>query len=204
MKKGWTKLAGINILAIVVMILVGLVSFRTVAPTGVLIAPVAGIISLAVTVALGTVSGVIVAVVSGILLMFLQNADWLLFLNFVILAVFVGWIIGWRIPLSRRLSHQQLIWLGILGGICELVLTILFTALMGWRTDGNWLAFVRLNLLPTILTALLDAVLIGPVALVFRWLAKQVLPPEDDGENQDPHGPVEINLSEKKKKKKQE
>lgn len=202
MKKEWSKIAGLDFLALVVMILVGLISFRTVAPTGVLIAPVAGIISLAVTIALGTVSGLLVALVGGIILMFFQNADWLLVLNFVLLVVAVGWVIGWRIPLSRRLSHQQLIWLGILCGIVELLLTILLTVFVGWQTDGNWLAFVRLNLLPTILTALLDAVLVGPVALVLRWLAKQVLPPDDAGEDSQPQGSVEINLSEKKKKQK--
>lgn len=202
MKNEWTKVAGITILAIIVMVLVGLVSFRTVAPTGMLIAPLAGIVSTALVIALGTTAGVVAAVIGGLVLLFLQNADWVLVVNFVILALFIGWLIGWLIPLSRRLTHQQLIWLGIVTGISELVLTVLLTAFVGWRTGGNWLAFVRLDILPTVLTALLDAVLVGPLALAFRWLAKQILPPTDDRQDADPHGPVEINLSKKDKQNK--
>lgn len=202
MKKGWTKVAGITILAIIVMVLVGLVSFRTVAPTGMLIAPLAGMVSTALVIALGTVAGVVATVVGGLVLLFLQNADWTLVINFVVLALFIGWLIGWRIPLSRRLTHQQLIWLGIVTGISELILTMLLTAFVGWHTGGNWLAFIRLDILPTVLTALLDAVLVGPLALTFRWLARQILPPADDSQDTDLHGPVEINLSKKDKQNK--
>lgn len=202
MKKAWPKVAGIVFLAVVLMVLVGLVSFRTVAPTGMLIAPLAGSVSTALVIALGTTAGLVTAAVGGIFLLFLQNADWVLVANFVILALFIGWLIGWRIPLNRRLTHQQLIWLGIVSGISELVLTVLLTALVGWQTGGDWLAFVRLNILPTILTALLDAVFVGPLALAFRWLARQILPVVEDGQDTDPHSPVEINLSKKDKQNK--
>lgn len=200
-KRYWGKVAGLIVLAIVLMVLVGLISFRTVVPTGVLIAPLAGIVSVAMTIALGTGPGILTAAIAGIVLHFLQAADWLLVVNFLLLTVFIGWLIGWRLPRSQRVTHQQLIWLGIVSGISELLITVIITALFGWLTGGNWLVFVRLNLLPTILTILCDAVFIAPLAFFFRWLAQQLLPPENTGADPKQQGSVEINLSKKKNKK---
>ena len=90
MKKHWVKVGGIIILAVVLMVIVGLVSFRTVVPTGVLIAPLGGLVAVAVTIGVGTVPGVLTVVVAGIILHFLQNADWLLVLNFLLLTLFIG------------------------------------------------------------------------------------------------------------------
>lgn len=201
MKKHWVKVGGIIILAVVLMVIVGLVSFRTVVPTGVLIAPLGGLVAVAVTIGVGTVPGVLTVVVAGIILHFLQNADWLLVLNFLLLTLFIGWLIGWRLPRGQRVTHQQLIWLGIVSGITEFLITVCLTALFGWQTGGSWLVSVRLNLLSTVLTVLCDAVFIGPLAFIFRWLADQLLPPEEDGSN-DHHGAIEIDLSEKKKNQK--
>lgn len=200
MNNKWLKWLGMIVLAVALMVATGLVSWRTVAPTGQLISPLAGIVAVAMTVALGVTTGLVTALLGGGALLLLQSADVSLLINFLLLTLIMGWLIGWRIPLSRRLTHQQLIWLGIAAGIGELVLTLVLTALTGLISDGHWLAFVELNWLPTLLTALCDAVLVGPVTAVLRWLGRQILPP-DHLEHQ-PKGPVEINLSKKKKDKK--
>ncbi|EEW52995.1 hypothetical protein HMPREF0494_1718 [Limosilactobacillus antri DSM 16041] len=197
------RTAGIIILAVVLMLLVGINSWRTVAPTTVLIAPLAGLVAASVAVGLGTVSGVATALIGGLALLLLGSADWLLVLNYLLLVLLIGWVIGWRLPLTRRLTHQQLIWLGIVAGITEFGLNLVQVAVMGAVTGAGWLIFVRLAWLPGVLTALLFAVLVGPLAAGWRWLGRQLLPPEPpSGDSADsPRGPVEIDLSHKDKRK---
>lgn len=194
------KRAGIDLLAVILMTVIGMFAFRTVAPSGELIAPVAGMVSVALTIALGTMDGIVISIIAGILLVFTQNADWFLVANFILMSFAIGWAVGWRVPLSRQITSTELIWLGIVAGLGELVLTQLITAGIGAMHDGNWLAFLRINLEPTILCALLDAVFIGPLVWLFRWLGRQLLPVEAD--NEQISGPVEIDLTNKNKKHK--
>lgn len=198
------KTAGIVILAVVLMLVVGINSWRTVTPTMVLVAPLAGLVAVSITIGLGTLSGAITALVGGFGLLLLGSADWLLILNFLLLTLLIGWLVGWRIPLSRRLTHQQLIWLGIVTGIAELILELIQAALMGALTGAGWLIFVQLTLLTAVLTALLYAVLVGPLAAFWRWLGRQILPPEPQNTSSEdtPRSSVEINLSHKEKHKK--
>ncbi|WP_228063282.1 hypothetical protein [Limosilactobacillus oris] len=197
------KTAGIIILAVVLMLLLGVNSWRISAPTAVLVAPLAGLVAVSMTIGLGTVSGVATVLVGGLGLLLLASADWPLVLNFLVLVLLVGWLIGWRIPLGQRVTQQQLIWLGIVAGIGEFILNLVQVALVGALTGAGWLIFIRLALLPSVLTALLYAVLVGPLAAFWRWLGRQVLPPEEregDSENS-PQGSVEIDLSNKDKHK---
>ena len=197
------KTAGIIILAVVLMLLLGVNSWRISAPTAVLVAPLAGLVAVSMTIGLGTVSGVATALVGGLGLLLLASADWPLVLNFLVLALLVGWLIGWHIPLGQRVTQQQLIWLGIVAGISEFILNLVQVALVGALTGAGRLIFIRLALLPSVLTALLYAVLVGPLAMFWRWLGPQVLPPEEqegDSENS-PQGSVEIDLSNKDKHK---
>ena len=185
------KTAGIIILAVVLMLLLGVNSWRISAPTAVLVAPLAGLVAVSMTIGLGTVSGVATALVGGLGLLLLASADWPLVLNFLVLALLVGWLIGWRIPLGQRVTQQQLIWLGIVAGISEFILNLVQAALVGALTGAGWLIFIRLALLP------------GVLAAFWRWLGRQVLPPEEqegDSENS-PQGSVEIDLSNKDKHK---
>ena len=185
------------------MLLLGVNSWRISAPTAVLVAPLAGLVAVSMTIGLGTVSGVATALVGGLGLLLLASADWPLVLNFLVLALLVGWLIGWHIPLGQRVTQQQLIWLGIVAGISEFILNLVQVALVGALTGAGWLIFIRLALLPSVLTALLYAVLVGPLAMFWRWLGRQVLPPEEqegDSENS-PQGSVEIDLSNKDKHK---
>ena len=155
------------------------------------------------TIGLGTVSGVATVLVGGLGLLLLASADWPLVLNFLVLVLLVGWLIGWRIPLGQRVTQQQLIWLGIVAGIGEFILNLVQVALVGALTGAGWLIFIRLALLPSVLMALLYAVLVGPLAAFWRWLGRQVLPPEEqegDSENSS-QGSVEIDLSNKDKHK---
>lgn len=200
MQKKWVKIAGLVVLGTVLTVLVGLISFRTVAPTGVLIAPLAGIIPVAMTVAIGTVPGALTAVAGTVVLILLGDAGWLMLINYLLVLLFVGWIIGWQLPLSQRVSHQQLIWLALVSAIAEAIVNLLIVAIIGWQSGGEWLAYIRLDLTPSILAALLYAVLVGPVAMAIRWLARQIMP--DDNSHDDPEGPVEIDLSNHDKKQK--
>ncbi len=194
------KTAGIIILAVVLMLLLGVNSWRISAPTAVLVAPLAGLVAVSMTIGLGTVSGVATALVGGLGLLLLASADWPLVLNFLVLALLVGWLIGWRIPLGQRVTQQQLIWLGIVAGISEFILNLVQAALVGALTGAGWLIFIRLALLPGVLTALLYAVLVGPLAAFWRWLGRQPEEQEGDSENS-PQGSVEIDLSNKDKHK---
>lgn len=197
------KTAGIIILAVVLMLLLGVNSWRISAPTAVLVAPLAGLVAVSMTIGLGTVSGVATALVGGLGLLLLASADWPLVLNFLVLVLLVGWLIGWCIPLGERVTQQQLIWLGIVAGISEFILNLVQVALIGALTGAGWLIFIRLALLPGVLTALMYAVLVGPLAMFWRWLGRQVLPLEEqegDSENS-PQGSVEIDLSNKDKHK---
>lgn len=89
------KTAGIIILAVVLMLLLGVNSWRISAPTAVLVAPLAGLVAVSMTIGLGTVSGVATALVGGLGLLLLASADWPLVLNFLVLALLVGWLIGY-------------------------------------------------------------------------------------------------------------
>lgn len=193
------KTAGIVVLAVVLMLLVGINSLRTITPTAVLIAPLAGLVAVSMVIGLGAVSGLATAVVGSLGLLMVQSADWPLVVNFLLLVILIGWLIGWRIPLSQRLTHQQLIWLGITAGITELVLDLVQAGLMGAITGAGGLIFIRLALLPGILTALLYAVFVGPLAALWRWLGRRLLPPQNSDSPAGPQGPVEVNLSPKKK-----
>ena len=140
------KTAGIIILAVVLMLLLGVNSWRISAPTAALVAPLAGLVAVSMTIGLGTVSGVATALVGGLGLLLLASADWPLVLNFLVLALLVGWLIGWHIPLGQRVTQQQLIWLGIVAGISEFILNLVQVALVGALTGAGWLIFIRLAL----------------------------------------------------------
>lgn len=135
--------------------------------------------------------------------------DWLtgecglvLVLNFLVLVLLIGWLIGWRIPLGQRVTQQQLIWLGIVAGISELSRQFGSSGLVD--IDGCRLVdFYPPGPASQCTNGAPVCRLVGPLAAFWRWLGRQVLPPERAGRRFEKFatGSVEIDLSNKDKHK---
>lgn len=170
-------------LAVVLMALVGLVSARFILPTGVFVAPWSGIIGLAVLLAAGIGDALGVSIVALVIMFLTGMADGVAIIAILLTVVILAWLIGWRSP-DRTITHQQLIFLGLIAGLLQLVLIEAGLAIAGLLFDGQVatsLAYIRLGLSTSVLTVLLYAVLTPLIGLAARWLWQHWV--ESPGEN---------------------
>lgn len=175
------KSLGYAALAVVLMVLVGLISARFILPTGVFVAPWAGIIALAVLLAAGVGDALGVAIVSLVIMFLTGTADLVAIVAILLTVVILAWLVGWQLR-DRTVTHQQLIFLGLIAGLLQLVLIEGCLAIAGLCFDGQGataLAYVRLGLSTSILTALLYAVLTPLLGLGARWLWRHWVAPVD-------------------------
>lgn len=175
-KQSYQKLV-VMVVSLVLMVLVSLVGWRVVLPSGVFTTPLAGIISLAAVLTVGTGAAVVVTVIGLVVMFLLGTADWVTCFDILVTVLVVGRVINWRIPLTEKVATQQLILLGIIAGICQVVVIELAMFAAGWLFNGQlatgW-AFVRLAFPLGILTALVYAVCLWPVGVGGRWLARKI------------------------------
>lgn len=185
-----SKSVAFAVMAVVLMVLVGFGSVRFVLPTGFFVAPWAGIISLAVLLSAGTGWAFLTTVIALIIMFVLGTAGWVAIIDVLLTVTPLAWLIGWQLPRDQGVTHQQLIFLGLVAGLLQLVLIEGGLAVTGWLFDGQrataW-AFVQLGFSTSILTALLYAVLTPLLAIAVRWLWQRWVTPADnnDSDNSD-------------------
>lgn len=174
------------VVAVVLMVLAGFVSVRFVLPTGIFVAPWAGIISQAVLLAAGTGWAFLTTVIALIIMFMIGTVGWVAVIDILLTVALLAWLIGWQIPRDQDVTHQQLIFLGLVAGLLQLVLIEGGLAVAGWLFDAQgataW-AFVRLGFSTSILTALLYAVLTPLLAIAARWLWQRWVAPVDDNDS---------------------
>ena len=175
-------------LAVVLMILVGMVSARFVLPTGIFVVPWAGIVALAVLLAAGIGEALGVVIIALVVMSLTGMTDWVATVATLLTVIILAWLIGWRLG-DRTVTHQQLIFFGLIAGLLQLVLIKAGLAIAGLLFDGQVttaLAYARLGLSTSVLTALLYAVLTPLLGLGTRWLWRHwVAPTNSDNENKD-------------------
>lgn len=168
-----SKSVTMAVVTVVLMVLVGFVSARFILPTGVFVAPWAGIISLAVLLAAGTGWALLTTVLALIIMFIFGTVGWATVIDILLTVALLAWLIGWQLPRDQGVTHQQLIFLGLVAGLVQLVLIEGSLAIAGWLFDGQgatvW-AFVQLGFSTSVLTALLYAVLTPLLAIAVRWL----------------------------------
>lgn len=178
MNKNSLKRAALGIIALIILVLVSLVSFHTVLPTGVFIVPLAGIISVGTVLSLGSVTALIVTVIGAVIMIVLGSSGWIAFFTMIITTLIIGKLINWELPVKAKLPQSQFILVGIVAGIIQLLLVESAFIMVGWyfnhKFSTGW-AFAQTLFPSEILTALLYAVLIPPVAMISRWLVRQIL-----------------------------
>jgi hypothetical protein len=178
-----SKSVAFAVVAAVLMVLAGFVSVRFVLPTGIFVAPWAGIISLAVLLAAGTGWAFLTTVIALVIMFMIGTVGWVAVIDILLTVALLAWLIGWQIPRDQDVTHQQLIFLGLVAGLAQLVLIEGGLAVTGWLFDAQgataW-AFVRLGFSTSILTALLYAVLTPLLAIAARWLWQHWVVPVDD------------------------
>lgn len=155
------------------MVLIGMVSERMVLPTGSYTAPWAGIAALSVLLSSDIIIALIVTIAAVALMLLSGTADWLSSIDILMTIVIVAWLIGWRLPDSQVVTHQQLIFIGVTAGLLQFLFLEVGMTVMGWIFDQQWataLAFGRLGFSTSILTALLYAVLTPLLSWVSRWV----------------------------------
>lgn len=170
-----------DVLAVVLMVLVGMVSARFILPTGVFVAPWAGIVALTILVAAGIGDALSVAIVALVIMSLTGMTDWVAIVATLLTVVILAWLIGWQLG-DRAITHQQLIFFGLVAGLLQLVLIEVGLAIAGLLFDGQLataLAYARLGLSTSILTALLYAVLTPLLGVGVRWLWRHWVAPVD-------------------------
>lgn len=179
------KSLAFDALAVVLMVMVSLISTRFILPTGVFVAPWAGIISLAVLLAAGIGSALGVAIAALVVMFWTGTVNAVASVSILLTVVVLAWLIGWQLG-DRTVTHQQLIFLGLLAGLLQLVFMEAGLAIMGLLFDGQAataLTYARLGLSLSVLTALLYAVLTPLLGLVARWLWRHWVAPIDSDSN---------------------
>ena len=181
-----SKSVAFAVMAVVLMVLVGFGSVRFVLPTGIFVAPWAGIISLAVLLSAGAGWAFLTTVIALIIMFVLGTAGWVAIIDVLLTVTPLAWLIGWQLPRDQGVTHQQLIFLGLVAGLLQLVLIEGGLAVTGWLFDGQgataW-AFVQLGFSTSILTALLYAVLTPLLAIAARWLWQRWVTPADNNDS---------------------
>ncbi|MGN1279960.1 MAG: hypothetical protein ACI4T4_04650 [Limosilactobacillus sp.] len=181
------KAVTLAIAAVVLMVLVSLLSVRFILPTGAFVAPWAGIISLAVLLSAGAGWAFLITFVALIIMMMMGTAGWLAVIDILLTVALLAWLIGWQLPRDQDVSHQQLIFLGLVAGLLQLILIEGGLALVGWLFDGQnataW-AFIQLGFSTSVLTALLYAVLTPLLAIMTRWLWQHWVVPSGNNDSQ--------------------
>lgn len=170
--KSRLKVGTLDIVAVVLMVLIGVVSERLILPTGMFVAPWAGIIALGILLATDLTTALGISIIALVFMFGAGSANILVIVD-VLLTILVIWLV------TRRLypkTHQQLILVGIIAGLLQLVIIEVGLAMMGWFFDQQWetvLAFGRLGLVTSVLTALLYAVFVPLATLACRRLYRQ-------------------------------
>lgn len=178
MNNKFLKRMGLGILLAVLMVVVSLVSFRTVLPVGTYTAPLAGILMVGGLLSLGIMTTGVATVIALIVMMLLGTGNWVTFFSLLILLFILVRLINWQVALKDKLAQQQMIIIGIIAGISQLILSELGGLIMGWifnhQITTGW-TFMGALLPSEILTTLLYAILVPPMIMGSRWLARQLL-----------------------------
>lgn len=202
MKKERLLTVGLWLLALAIICLLAPLNLKTVLPTGTIIAPITVLVAISVIPRLGLLNGALLTVVSQLILLLFNQSDWLTLIVTTLTTLLSGWLVSWEQASSPRLTHQQLLVVGITSGLIILILLEAAYCIVGWRltsTSAGMAEIARLALPTALLTALCYALLIPPFGILFERLGHHDdhQHPTDDDSSQ---GSVIIDLSEQKKK----
>lgn len=179
------------------MVLVSIVSFKTILPVGTFTVPLAEILAVGTIFSLGSVPALVVTVLAAGVMILLGTSDWVGFFTMIITTLVIGRLVNWQVPLKVKIPQQQLIVVGIITGLTQLVAAEIGAVVIGWffndQLATGW-AFAGALLTIESLAALVIAVLVPLVVMASRWLTRQLVP-DDSSNDGDDNGSVVIDLS---------
>lgn len=189
MKKQGLIKGAIAFLSGVIMLLLTMVAFKTVIPTGVAFMPLAGIVTVGLAVTLDWRLSLITTVVATVIAMLMGTADWVTLVSYLVVLLAVWLATRGQATLAVIVSHQQLRWLAIVTGLVQLFYLGIIYGVIGLVLGGTTasLTFIQQIIPLAVLTGLVYGFLVAPIALAMRWVAKKLLH-IDDHHNDDSQG----------------
>lgn len=189
---------GLGILAGVLMVLVSIVSFKAILPVGTFTVPLAEIFAVGAIFSLGSVPALVVTVLAAGVMILLGTSDWVGFFTMIITTLIISRLVNWQVSLKVKIPQQQLIVVGIITGITQLVIAEIGAVIIGWffndQLATGW-AFAGALLTLESLAALVTAVLVPPAVMASRWLTRQLVTDDSSHDDDDDNGSVVIDLS---------
>lgn len=164
---------------LLIICLLSPLNFRGVLPSGTIIAPITALLAIVTIPLLGMLSSTLLIVASQLILLMVNQSDWLTVVVTTLTALFSGWVVRWQQASSQELRHQQMLTIGIGSGLIILLLLEIAYLIVGWRLTGNAVGMfevARLALPISILTGLCYALLIPPLSILLMRISKRWLP----------------------------
>lgn len=164
------------VLVAVIGVLVSLIRYQNVIPTGTVIVDAVLSVILASCFVLGWQPGTLTLVLTAVATTFLKTAHWPDVMAWIIAVIIAVWLERIKFKDQLVLSHRALILLGLTAGLTQLLIELILYAGIGWQFDGGvgLRAFVPLVVPSILVNALLTALLTAPFAMLLRWIMKKV------------------------------
>ncbi|MCI1975155.1 MAG: hypothetical protein LKJ51_04435 [Limosilactobacillus sp.] len=188
---------------LLIICLLSPLNFRGVLPSGTIIAPITALLAITVIPLLGMLSSTLLIIASQLILLLVNQSDWLTVVVTALTALFSGWVVRWQQASSQELRHQQMLTIGICSGLIILFLLEIAYLIVGWRLTGNgggMLEVARLALPISLLTGLCYALLIPPLSILLMQIGKRWLPKARSNQNSKDESVI-IDLSKHEKDK---
>lgn len=166
-----------DVVTLLLMLILSVLQFNVTVPSGNFHIAVVALVSIALMALTDISNGLVVTVIGFTLICLFKMMNWQNLLQLFLLVVVGAVIIALGLPKHQRMTHQQIIWLGLAVGISQLVLLSIIFFIIGWTYFGNLRgAVVELQQVfpAAILNGLLDALLVPPFIFMGARLADKL------------------------------
>ncbi|WP_251546419.1 hypothetical protein [Limosilactobacillus caecicola] len=177
--KKWSWWIGLTILAIVL----GFVQWRYPLPTGTLNVQIAGVVVLAVAVAVDLPLSYGTFILWTISMMLGNVNEWWTAVPVLFALVAVSLVLKWHSRLDLHFTHTQAINFGLIAGACQLVGMLVIVAVQAMLATGQWDDFVtilRVSVPAALLGGLLVCLLLPPATLLVRHFTEEPQEPDSN------------------------
>lgn len=164
------------VLVAVVATLLAFIRYPMVIPSGTINCQAVTPVLLAAFLVLGCRFGAVTFVLTAIATFLLGLSDWQAVVCWLLALIAALLLEHVRFSDELVLSHNALILLGLLAGLCQFLTTIIIYALIGLKLGGSagLRSFVTLTWPVGLANGLLTALLTAPLTMLLRWIMKQI------------------------------
>ena len=183
---------------LILLLLLSPLNLTVVLPTGAFMAPLTTLFAFVALFVLPWWSALLLLVLGNVGLMILHTSSWQVTITMAIALLVDYWLLEWHRPAGERYSQSQLITIGLVTGITSLVFLLVLAWLNGVAVLGSQSALnvVRLAFPVSLLTCLVDALLVPLLGFALLWLRDRLFPPQPKKQQS---GSVVIDLSDHQK-----